>query len=209
MRYLRSILPAAALLAAPMIGAAPAQAATIVSGVTAVTLTAAPTLRDLGLSISPFGLAMLATDGIDPPVASFIITGGTLDEEDGSLLIAHDGSGLRFTAGSATLEIGDFLIDTEEGLVTGSAFANGGALGTVPLFTLNSDLELFLTETAAGAFVQVFDAPDLSGVLIGTAAPSFQTAIPEPQSWALMIGGFALLGGTLRRRRAIAAPACA
>ncbi|RYF07394.1 MAG: PEP-CTERM sorting domain-containing protein, partial [Oxalobacteraceae bacterium] len=28
------------------------------------------------------------------------------------------------------------------------------------------------------------------------------TALPEPASWALMIGGFGMVGGTLRRRRA-------
>ncbi|MGL4542836.1 MAG: PEPxxWA-CTERM sorting domain-containing protein, partial [Polymorphobacter sp.] len=27
-------------------------------------------------------------------------------------------------------------------------------------------------------------------------------AVPEPASWAMLIGGFALVGGTLRRRRA-------
>lgn len=28
------------------------------------------------------------------------------------------------------------------------------------------------------------------------------SAVPEPASWAMMLGGFALIGGTLRRRRA-------
>jgi PEP-CTERM motif len=32
---------------------------------------------------------------------------------------------------------------------------------------------------------------------------SFQTAVPEPASWALMIAGFGLVGGSLRRRRMI------
>ncbi len=34
-----------------------------------------------------------------------------------------------------------------------------------------------------------------------TAAPA---AVPEPASWALMLGGFGLVGGALRRRRALA-----
>lgn len=34
--------------------------------------------------------------------------------------------------------------------------------------------------------------------------PTF-AAVPEPTSWALMIGGFGLAGATLRRRRAVAA----
>ena len=31
------------------------------------------------------------------------------------------------------------------------------------------------------------------------------TAVPEPTTWALMIGGFGIAGGMLRRRRSIAA----
>jgi hypothetical protein len=31
-----------------------------------------------------------------------------------------------------------------------------------------------------------------------------QAGVPEPASWALMIGGFGLAGASLRRRRAIA-----
>ncbi|TAJ74893.1 MAG: PEP-CTERM sorting domain-containing protein [Phenylobacterium sp.] len=30
-------------------------------------------------------------------------------------------------------------------------------------------------------------------------------AVPEPATWALMIGGFGMAGATLRRRRAVAA----
>ena len=32
----------------------------------------------------------------------------------------------------------------------------------------------------------------------------FQLAVPEPASWAMMIGGFALVGGTMRRRVRVA-----
>lgn len=34
-----------------------------------------------------------------------------------------------------------------------------------------------------------------------TITPSGLTAVPEPATWAMMIGGFALIGGALRRRR--------
>jgi len=36
-------------------------------------------------------------------------------------------------------------------------------------------------------------------------AISYDSAVPEPASWGLMIGGFGMVGGTLRRRRAVAA----
>lgn len=35
------------------------------------------------------------------------------------------------------------------------------------------------------------------------------TAVPEPASWALMIGGFALTGATMRRRRGTSDAVCA
>lgn len=35
--------------------------------------------------------------------------------------------------------------------------------------------------------------------------PTFAAAVPEPGTWALMIGGFGMAGATLRRRRALAA----
>lgn len=41
-------------------------------------------------------------------------------------------------------------------------------------------------------------APGLSTSRVATAA------VPEPETWAMMIGGFGLIGGTLRRRNKIA-----
>ncbi len=38
-----------------------------------------------------------------------------------------------------------------------------------------------------------------------TATGDFQIGVPEPATWALMIGGFGLAGATLRRRRTVAA----
>ncbi len=43
-------------------------------------------------------------------------------------------------------------------------------------------------------------ACDLNFRVSGTTATA---AVPEPASWAMMLGGFALLGGALRRRRAL------
>lgn len=51
---------------------------------------------------------------------------------------------------------------------------------------------------------------NLHGVTFGDNATSTVTVtvdsiVPEPASWALMIGGFGMAGATLRRRRALAA----
>ena len=173
----------------------------IIGGGTQVTLTAADSLTGLGLTFTPFGTASLLPTSGDP-IVNFLITGGFRDNGTGDLLVEHDGSGLDFSAGSATLRIGDFEIDTAAALVRGSVFANGSSLGTVPLFDLTPDLRLLLSDDAAGAFTSVFGAPDLSGTQIGTAlvVPVF-APVPEPAAWALMIGGFMMVGATARRNR--------
>lgn len=53
-----------------------------------------------------------------------------------------------------------------------------------------------------------FDNPNLAG--LGNTlllADAGNGGVPEPASWALMCGGFGLLGGTLRRRRSVCVPA--
>lgn len=192
------MLAGVALVLAPT---APAAAATIIGGATEVTLTSASTLSGLGLSFAPFGTASVIPRA-GPPVVSFLITGGTTDPVTGNAIVRHDGSGLAFTAGSNALRIGDFVIDTAAGLVRGSAVANGTTLGVVPLFNLNSSSQLLLTSQAAGAFTTVFGAPNLTGTVIGTADVNLVAApVPEPATWALLIGGFALIGATMRQRR--------
>lgn len=198
MRIVQRSLAVAALAAAPL--AVPAHAAGIIGGATKVTVTSAATLTGLGLSFTPFGTASIVPGPGDPAV-NFLITGGTADDVTGALLVRHDGSGLDFTAGSNTLRIGDFLVDTAAGLVSGRVFANGTALGIVPLFNLDPSLQLLLTSDAAGAFTTVFGAPDLTGAVIGTADVNAVLAVPEPASWALMIGGFVLAGAIVRRKR--------
>ena len=66
------------------------------------------------------------------------------------------------------------------------------------------------TVTAANGteFTVVFD--DLKGLQLGSskelsARITLDSVVPEPASWALMIGGFGMAGATLRRRRALAA----
>lgn len=188
------------------ISAVPTHAATIVGGSTSVSLTAAPTLIGLGLSIAPFGSANL--DGIAPPVATFLITGGSVNGPDA--LIEHDGSGLLFTAGTNSLSIGNFLINTALSSLTGKVIVNGTTtLNNVPLFDIGAGLTLNLTSQAAGAFTSVFGAPNLTGALIGTAVtnPIVQNVapVPEPGVWMLMIAGFVIVGIALRRRERVIA----
>ncbi|MDZ7588076.1 MAG: PEPxxWA-CTERM sorting domain-containing protein [Parasphingorhabdus sp.] len=183
-----------------LLGVQTASAATIVGGSTSVSLTAAPTLQGLGLTISNTGMSFLL--GTSPPVATFLISGGSVN--GGNSLIEHEGSGLLFTAGANSLAIGNFLIDTSAGILSGDVVANGASLMDVPLFNIGPGLTLLLTSQGAGAFTSVFGAPDLTGATIGTATtnPIIQAAIvPEPETWAIMIFGFFAVGIAMRNRK--------
>lgn len=82
-----------------------------------------------------------------------------------------------------------------EGLAFGQdVVLNGETLHT--LFVANDND--FLPGTAGQNQFYVFGFND--GDLANYTAQ--QLAVPEPASWAMMVGGFALLGGALRRRRA-------
>lgn len=180
----------------------PASAQNIVGGNTAVTLTSAPTLTSLGLSVAPTGSAKVALNGSGLPVATFPITGGSIDGTTGAALIEHNGSGLQFTSGSNSLSIYDFLINTSTDLVSGGATANGSILGSVPLFSIGSGDSLLLTSQASGAFSSVFGVNIAAGTQIGTAQVNPITApVPEPKTWLMMLLGFGILGLAIRNKR--------
>lgn len=203
-KLLTSVAFAAAVIAAP----ANAQE-TVTGGTTDVTLTAAPTLTGLGLTAAPTGTATVATDPGGIPTFTFPITGGSIDAS-GDALFYHDGSGILFTAGTDSLGIGNFVIDTAALLVSGDVTANGSDLGSVGLFTIGSGTSLFLTADAAGAFTLIFGAPDLTGAEVGFATVNAQTqAVPEPGTWMMMLAGFGAVGFALRRSRKRMVPATA
>jgi hypothetical protein len=186
--------------------AAPANAVPIVGGTTAVTLTAAPTLTSLGLTVAPTGTAT-ATINAGIPTVSFPITGGTQNDSTGALLLQHNGSGLLFTtsANSNSLAIGNFVVDSAAALVTGSATTTIGGvtnnLSNVSLFNIVGGNTLTLTSAASGAFSAVFNANLPAGTTVGTVRINAVAAgVPEPGTWMMMLLGFGAVGLTLRRR---------
>lgn len=82
------------------------------------------------------------------------------------------------------------LLDPVTGLRT--IIANGGSRGDYVGFDLNNGT-LFLSQSDSLVRLTLARG-DIGG---GTPAPG----VPEPAAWALMIGGFALSGAALRRRR--------
>lgn len=187
-------LVAVLLLATPLF----TSAAEITGNETRVELTSATTLTGLGLSIQPVGIGAIDAVG---PTAIFPITGGTVDDMSGAALIEHDGSGLTLSAGTTSLLLLNFLIDTAQSKIIGDAvtIADDGtgmleaaALNDIDLFTLDGSLNLFLTGAAAGAIETLFGVPGLTGFEIGTASVDI-AAVPVPGAVWLFGSAISLL----------------
>lgn len=126
------------------------------------------------------------------------------------------GSGIFTTSDTAMMVGGQtaFAITSITGTVNGSAInAPTGNYGnyftTGPSFLDGSGVNFF---TDAGTRVAFFNqsnnglyrvntfTPGSSSYVTASASP-VTAAVPEPMSWAMFVGGFALLGGMLRTRR--------
>jgi hypothetical protein len=190
--------------------AAQAQALFITGGVTSVTLTAAPVLVGAGLGVAPLGTATVSPGSTGIPLAYFPVTGGTIDTVTFAGLIEHEGSGLALSNATTTVNLTNFLINTTSLVLTGDVMVGSTSLADVPLFNIGfsgvatSPFSLSVTATAAGALTAFLGLPDLTGAVLGTANTiPITSAVPEPETWAAMIGGLALVGAALRRRRAL------
>jgi hypothetical protein len=202
------IAAAAALVTGLWASSAAAQALPVVGGVTAVTLTSAPTLTAAGLSVGTLGSAQFSPGSAGTPLVYFPVTGGSLNTASFAGSIEHAGSGLSLSSGGTTLNLSNFVIDTVGLTLTGQAAVGSTALGAVPLFNLSfgsdpvSPFNLALTSAAAGALTTLFGVPDLTGLAIGTANTiPITSAVPEPATYAAMLAGLALIGLQLSRRR--------
>jgi hypothetical protein len=143
----------------------------VLGGETSVTLTAAPTLASLGVSVSSLGSALIDTSGGDP-VARFAITGGTEGPGDGTNIFLHQDSGLELSSQTGALELRDFRIDTENMVVRANVAVNGAAAGNVAAFDIGPNGSLTLTNAAAGVAREALGVPAITpDVVIGLAAP--------------------------------------
>jgi hypothetical protein len=87
-----------------------------------------------------------------------------------------------------------------EGIAFGQDITNNGELFHTLYISNDND---FLPGTAGSNqfYVFGFQDSDLPGFTPQQFAAGGPSAVPEPASWALMVGGFGLAGATLRRRR--------
>lgn len=120
-------------------------------------------------------------------------------QDNGAIVIWNDE-----TEGETPLDFNQFT-STE---IVISPLAKGNAFNSTIAYDHSSDLrtmqEIFgLTPAQGQAWLGgAAGAHDLSDLFKAGA-----TGVPEPASWALMLSGFGLIGGTLRRRRTMAAVA--
>ena len=181
-----------------------ASAAAIVGNTTSVELTAAGALASLGVAVQPVGTASLEAAG---PTAVFPITGGSIDDVTGELLVEHDGSGLSLGVGTDNILLLNFLVDSAAATIFGDVVVvddvagtlSASALNDVDLFSLDADLNVFLTATASGALNALFGTALPTGLKIGEASLDV-AAVPLPP--AVMLFGSAFAGMLALRRRA-------
>lgn len=192
-------LARASILLATLALAAPATAATVAfsgsatntNGPPQADASCAPLLR---ISFGPAGTAGTSNFGAFTYSQSHCTTGGP-----GAY------SGGQF---SYTFEAGDVLTGTYSGLASPSGTA--GLLNNTINLVVTGGTGRFLggsgTITGVGTVDFRQGAPRQSLELAGLLD---LPAVPEPASWALMIGGLGLAGAALRRRRPVvsAAPA--
>jgi len=144
----------------------------LIGGKTSVTLTAAPALQSLNITVSPLGSGMIDVSSADP-VAQFPITGGTIGPDAGETVILHQASGLKLSDSGSSVELRDFLIDTQNHVVDANVSANDLLVGNVAVFDLGQDGTLSLTSGASDLLDNTFGTSALSaGLPIGFAAPS-------------------------------------
>jgi hypothetical protein len=103
---------------------------------------------------------------------------------------------------SVSVDLGDFGVDADD------IFLQAFGVGDVPL----GEISLLLSTTDTSMHTLTINASGISSVVFGSRDPSingssvyadnltFQTPVPEPSSWGLMLVGFAAIAWRVRRR---------
>ncbi|GEM_PF-936043 len=202
------ILPAAALAAAAF-GALPASAVVINFDDFAGSYTQGPDYYESGykLSVSLCGAtsacfrAVDAASSIDPDGTSVVRGGGattvTVQREDGGLFEFVSMDFGKTTAEGRTASSTYEFVFTLEDATTLNRFFTFNHNNPAPIVAHTAafaDIGLISSFT----FRNASTAAQFDNIVLNELAP-----VPEPASWAMMIAGFGLAGGAMRRRRAV------
>lgn len=146
-----------------------------------------PLIADGSTGLFNLGPATLTASPGRGPEGIVYVTGANAGFSANSLLLSEYSTG---TIGAYTVDAnGNPVVASRRDFLTGL----GGAEGAV-IDPLTGD---FLFSTFGGGNQVV--------VISGFVAPPTQGGVPEPATWAMMISGFGLVGGAMRRRRGQAA----
>lgn len=142
-----------------------------------------PLIADGATGLFNLGPATLTAQPNRGPEGIVYVTGANAGFTSNSLLLSEYSSG---TIGAYTIDAnGNPIVSSRRDFLTGLSGAEGAVIDP-----LTGD---FLFSTFGGGNQVV--------VISGFVAPPTPGAVPEPASWAMMIGGFGLLGVAMRRRR--------
>lgn len=220
MKFIRNLLGAAALCAAGM-APAMAQNTTFDNGTFVGGLSGWAKTGDV--SVNPAGSAVLSTafideffnfsgiSAVDVSDLEFFtgLNAGTLINnggQEGSALkrsfdvLAGDSIDVAFTFGLATLDadaaaFNDFAFMAVNGQFVKVASLTDGVLAGNFNYT-------FQTGGSAELAFGVVDVNDVTGVSYFILDNIQVTAVPEPETYAMLLAGLALMGGMARRRKA-------
>jgi len=119
-----------------------------------------------------------------------------ITEKAGLLAIGFNWSGSNFSSLPNLSGLGGATSINFPGLLNGITYVgihvggSGGGQTTFYKFNAGSSLDAF-----------TLNLPKSSGAVLYWTDPG-TPSVPEPASWALMLGGFGLVGGAMRSRRA-------
>ncbi|WP_254602107.1 PEPxxWA-CTERM sorting domain-containing protein [Sphingomonas bacterium] len=202
------LLTRSALLAAAAICVAgPAFAAQIPDGTVSYVNLTQPAVN---YSVSPSTVAFNGTTFELTGTGGFSAVGGLLGSMLGTLSFSTTVNStisqvvnnfFSFADGSS----GQYIFSLDS--VTTTAYTvNPGVSQSFGLYLLGSTVDTNLGYTATPtSLTMTFNQTGNSGFSAsGTLAVPPAGSVPEPASWAMMVGGFGLLGATLRRKRTAA-----
>ncbi len=143
----------------------------------------------------------ISSAGIFTPLVKFTGLNGQGTAPTGGLLL--DAAGNLF---GTTVNGGDTVFGVNRGYGTVFEYSAAGVFTTLATFDNTNGANPYagLTADAAGnLYGTTVNGPSNIGTifkLAGTGYVPFAASVPEPASWALMLIGFGIVGGTARRR---------
>ncbi|MFS0737192.1 PEPxxWA-CTERM sorting domain-containing protein [Sphingomonas sp. 1P06PA] len=223
-------IPTIALAAAAMlVGASPALSATVIDF---DSLPGGGTVADetpISTQYAALGVTFSASFEGDPvlPVATNYAGGPTGPLYSGNYLAnSSTGNPITFPPGGGVILTPryDLLSISFDGVADNLSlsFNNFSLVGRTTFSAYDAGgnlLETFTTNAGNGWAVRALTSDGIARLDLTTTDGGYYgldqltfdlvsaPAVPEPAAWALMIGGFGLVGGTMRQRRAIARPA--